>query len=72
MKKPFVGAPVSFRDYFAGSFGTHMTGLLGGMIWGAGTSLNLIASGRAGFAISALTCISVSGLSSAMSPRLFQ
>jgi glucose uptake protein len=52
MKKPFVGAPVSFRDYFAGSFGTHMTGLLGGMIWGAGTSLNLIASGRAGFAIS--------------------
>lgn len=52
MKKPFVGAPVSFRDYFAGSLGTHMTGLLGGMIWGAGTSLNLIASGRAGFAIS--------------------
>jgi glucose uptake protein len=52
MKKPFVGAPVSFRDYFAGSFGTHMTGLFGGMIWGAGTSLNLIASGRAGFAIS--------------------
>jgi glucose uptake protein len=52
MKKPFVCAPVSFRDYFAGSFGTHMTGLFGGMIWGAGTSLNLIASGRAGFAIS--------------------
>jgi glucose uptake protein len=52
MKKPFVGAPVSFRDYFAGSFGTHLTGVLGGMIWGAGTSLNLIASGRAGFAIS--------------------
>jgi glucose uptake protein len=52
MKKPFVGAPVSFRDYFAGSIGTHLTGVLGGMIWGAGTSLNLIASGRAGFAIS--------------------
>ncbi|HEY1314123.1 MAG TPA: hypothetical protein VGE92_09600 [Steroidobacteraceae bacterium] len=52
MKKPFVGAPVSFRDYFAGSMGTHMTGILGGVIWGVGMSLNLIASGRAGFAIS--------------------
>jgi len=52
MKKPFVGTPVSFRDYFAGSVGTHMTGVLGGVIWGAGTSFNLIASGRAGFAIS--------------------
>jgi glucose uptake protein len=29
-----------------------MTGVLGGLIWGAGMSLNLIASGRAGFAIS--------------------
>ncbi|HTV96314.1 MAG TPA: GRP family sugar transporter [Steroidobacteraceae bacterium] len=52
MKKPLAGAPVSFRDYFAGSLPTHMTGVLGGMIWGAGTTLNLIASGRAGFAIS--------------------
>ena len=52
MKKPFIGPPVGFRDYFAASLGTHMTGVLGGVIWGAGTSLNLIASGRAGFAIS--------------------
>jgi glucose uptake protein len=52
MKKPFVGSPVGFRDYFAGSFRTHMTGVLGGVIWGAGTSLNLIASEPAGFAIS--------------------
>jgi glucose uptake protein len=52
MKKPFVGAAVSFRDYLAGSFSTHMTGILGGVIWGVGMSLNLIASGRAGFAIS--------------------
>jgi glucose uptake protein len=43
---------VNFGDYFAGSLPTHMTGVLGGLIWGAGTSLNLIASGRAGFAIS--------------------
>ena len=53
MKKPFVGGPpVGFADYFKGSLGNHLTGLLGGLIWGVGMSLNLIASGRAGFAIS--------------------
>jgi glucose uptake protein len=52
MKRPLNGAPVSFRDYFAGNLPTHTTGVLGGLIWGAGMSLNLIASGRAGFAIS--------------------
>jgi glucose uptake protein len=52
MKKPLVGAPVGFRDYFAGDFGTHLTGVLGGVIWGVGMSFNLIAAGRAGFAIS--------------------
>jgi glucose uptake protein len=52
MKRPVVGAPVGFRDYFAGGAGTHLTGVLGGVIWGVGMSFNLIASGRAGFAIS--------------------
>jgi glucose uptake protein len=52
MRKPFVGAPVSYGDYFKGSFGTHLVGILGGMIWGVGMSFNIIASGRAGFAIS--------------------
>jgi glucose uptake protein len=52
MKKPFVGTPVSYGDYFKGSLGTHLTGILGGMIWGVGMSFNIIASGRAGFAIS--------------------
>jgi glucose uptake protein len=52
MKKPFVGAPVGFADYFASGLRTHLTGVLGGVIWGVGMSLNLIASGRAGFAIS--------------------
>jgi glucose uptake protein len=52
MKKPFVGTPVSFAQYFEGSLNTHLTGILGGAIWGLGMSLNLIASGRAGFAIS--------------------
>jgi glucose uptake protein len=52
MKKPFVGAPVTFGNYFKGDFKTHLTGVLGGIIWGLGMSLNIIASGRAGFAIS--------------------
>jgi glucose uptake protein len=52
MRKPFVGEPVSFGRYFEGSLGTHLTGILGGVVWGLGMTLNLIASGRAGFAIS--------------------
>jgi glucose uptake protein len=52
MMKPFVGTPVSFGDYFKGSLSTHLTGILGGLIWGVGMSFNIIASGRAGFAIS--------------------
>jgi glucose uptake protein len=52
MKKPFVGAPVDFADYFKGEMRTHLTGILGGLIWGTGMSFNIIASGRAGFAIS--------------------
>jgi glucose uptake protein len=52
MRKPLAGPPVGLRDYFAGGLGTHLTGVLGGVIWGVGMSCNLIASGRAGFAIS--------------------
>ena len=52
MKKPFDGAPVSYHDYFKGKFKTHLTGILGGLIWGLGNSLNLIAAGKAGAAIS--------------------
>jgi glucose uptake protein len=52
MKKPFIGTPVGFADYFRGSASTHLTGILGGVIWGLGMSFNLIASARAGFAIS--------------------
>jgi glucose uptake protein len=52
MKKPFVGAPVAFADYFRAGFNTHLSGILGGVIWGVGMTFSLIASGRAGFAIS--------------------
>ncbi len=52
MKKPFEGAPLSFRDYAKGSIGVHLTGVLGGVIWNIGMSMSILASGKAGFAIS--------------------
>jgi glucose uptake protein len=52
MKRPFVGAPVAFADYFRAGLNTHLSGILGGVIWGVGMTFSLIASGRAGFAIS--------------------
>lgn len=52
MKRPFDGAPLSFRDYAKGSFGVHLTGILGGVIWCLGMAMSIIASGKAGFAIS--------------------
>ena len=52
MRRPFVGEPVSYREYFAGSAGTHMVGVLGGAIWCLGTACSYIAAGKAGGAIS--------------------
>ena len=53
MKRPFVGEPVSFGDYFSkGTPRLHMIGILGGIIWNLGMSLSIIAAGAAGFAIS--------------------
>lgn len=52
MFRPFVGEPVTFRQYFAGSAKSHWVGILGGVIWNIGMSLNIIASGKAGPAIS--------------------
>ena len=52
MKKPFEGDPLTLKDYAKGSFGVHLTGILGGVIWNIGMSMSIIASGKAGFAIS--------------------
>jgi len=52
MKRPFTGAPVSFFAYFKGSFKDHLTGILGGAIWCLGMSFSIIASDKAGPAIS--------------------
>ena len=47
-----AGEPVKISDYFRGSAGVHLTGILGGLIWNLGMSFSIIASGQAGFAIS--------------------
>ena len=52
MARPFVGKPVGYGDYFRGSARSHLTGILGGLIWCVGMSLSIIASGLAGPAIS--------------------
>ncbi|NHF60612.1 multidrug DMT transporter permease [Flavobacteriaceae bacterium TP-CH-4] len=52
MRKPFEGAPVTFKDYFAGSGKTHWMGILGGVIWCIGMSFSILASDKAGPAIS--------------------
>lgn len=52
MKRPFVGTPVGYKEYFAGKAGTHLVGILGGCVWGLGTALSYIAAGKAGAAIS--------------------
>ena len=52
MKKPFIGEPVTYKQYFAGNFKTHLVGILGGCIWALGTSLNYISAGEAGAAVS--------------------
>ena len=52
MKKPFDGEPVTYAQYFKGGMKEHFTGILGGIIWCVGMSLNILAAGKAGFAIS--------------------
>lgn len=52
MRYPFVGEPVSYKEYFKGNLKTHLVGILGGSIWCLGTAFSYIASGKAGAAIS--------------------
>lgn len=57
MRRPFVGTPVGYADYFRGGGGptgrrNHLTGVLGGMIWCLGMSFSILASDKAGPAIS--------------------
>ncbi len=52
MRKPIDGPPVHFAEYFRGGLGTHLTGVLGGVIWSLGISSSFIAVGAAGPAVS--------------------
>ncbi len=52
MYKPFKGEPVKYSMYFTmGTPKLHLIGILGGIIWSIGMSLNIIASGKAGTAV---------------------
>ena len=52
MRKPFEGGPVSFKDYFSGTGKSHLMGVFGGVIWCIGMSFSILASDKAGPAIS--------------------
>jgi len=52
MKKPLVGDPVKFADFFRGHASGHLLGLFGGVIWGTGMVFNLVAANFTGVAIS--------------------
>ena len=52
MKKPLLGEPVNFADFFRGPASGHALGLLGGCVWGIGMVFNLVAASFTGVAIS--------------------
>ena len=52
MRHPVAGKPISEREYFKGGFAIHLVGILGGLVWGLGNGINLVAAGKAGAAIS--------------------
>ncbi len=53
MRRPLSGGPVTYREYITrGSLRLHAIGILGGMIWSLGMSLNILASTKAGGALS--------------------
>jgi len=52
MRRPLVGKPVSFYEFFHGPRSGHLLGLFGGCIWGVGTVFNLVAASFTGVAIS--------------------
>jgi len=53
MYKPVSGEKATYRDYIKkGNPKLHLIGILGGVIWSLGMTLNIIAAEQAGFAIS--------------------
>jgi glucose uptake protein len=52
MRRPLVGQPVAFGDYFAARTTDHFLGVFGGLVWGLGTVFNFVAASFTGVAIS--------------------
>ncbi len=52
MRNPVQGEKVTFKNYLAGDARTHLTGMLGGLIWMAGMVVSFMAAGVANPAIS--------------------
>jgi glucose uptake protein len=52
MRFPISGTAVALTDYFKGTLRNHFVGILGGAIWSVGMSFSILASEKAGPAIS--------------------
>jgi len=52
MRYPFQGKSISFSAYFSGNSKDHAMGLLGGLIWFIGMAFSIVASEKAGPALS--------------------
>lgn len=52
MKFPFQGKALAFSDYFKGSSKDHLMGIVGGLIWFVGMAFSILASEKAGPALS--------------------
>lgn len=52
MRHPVSGEPITEKAYFKGRLPVHLVGVLGGLVWGLGNGINLVAAGKAGTAIS--------------------
>ncbi len=52
MLRPFSGVALGFGDYFRGVFRDHLIGMLGGAIWFVGMAMSILASEKAGAAVS--------------------
>jgi glucose uptake protein len=53
MYRPVTGPPTTYGEYLTkGSLRLHLVGILGGLVWCLGMAMSLVASERAGFAIS--------------------
>jgi glucose uptake protein len=52
MRFPVEGERVKMKEYFRGNLGTHMTGILGGLIWMTGMVVSFMSAGASNPAIS--------------------